>query len=86
MIDLAGRIIRTAESLPENGVGRDVAGQLDRSDTSPAANYPEAQGAESRADFIHEMKTGREKLPRNKCGATDNPQSRIDISSYSYGS
>ena len=33
-----------------------VAGQIVRCGTSPAPNYGEAQGAESRADFVHKMK------------------------------
>jgi four helix bundle protein len=32
-----------------------VANQLLRSGTSPAPNYGEAQGAESRKDYIHKM-------------------------------
>ncbi len=56
LIDFAVRIIRTAESLPKSRVGIHVAGQLVRSGTSPAPNYGEAQGAESRSDFIHKMK------------------------------
>lgn len=33
-----------------------IGGQLVRSSSSPALNYGEAQGAESRKDFIHKMK------------------------------
>ena len=62
LIDLAVRIIRTAESLPKNKIGKHIAGQLIRSGTSPAANYAEAQGAESRADFIHKIKLGLKEL------------------------
>ena len=56
LIDFAVRIIRMAESLPKTKVGNHVSGQLVRCGTSPAPNYGEAQGAESRADFIHKMK------------------------------
>jgi four helix bundle protein len=56
LIDFAVRIIRIAESLPKTKVGNHVAGQLIRCGTSPASNYGEAQGAESRSDFIHKMK------------------------------
>ena len=56
LIDFAVRIIRTAESLPKTKVGNHIAGQIIRSGTSPAPNYGEAQGAESRSDFIHKMK------------------------------
>ena len=43
-------------NLPNTRVGNHIAGQLLRCGTSPAPNYGEAQGAESRADFIHKMK------------------------------
>jgi len=56
LIDFAVRIIRIAESLPKTKVGNHIAGQIVRSGTSPAPNYGEAQGAESRSDFIHKMK------------------------------
>ncbi|MBU0728658.1 MAG: four helix bundle protein [Proteobacteria bacterium] len=62
LIDFAVRIIRTAESLPKNRVGNHIAGQLIRSGTSPAANYGEAQSAESRSDFIHKMKIALKEL------------------------
>ncbi len=56
MINFAVRIIRFAESLPKTVAGKHIGGQIIRSGTSPAANYGEAQGAESRADFVHKMK------------------------------
>ena len=56
LIDFAVRIIALIESLPKNKVGKHISGQLLRSGTSPAPNYGEAQGAESRSDFIHKMK------------------------------
>ena len=56
LINFAVRIIRIAEALPKTSVGNHIAGQIIRSGTSPAANYGEAQSAESRPDFIHKMK------------------------------
>ena len=56
LIEFAVRIIALIESLPKTKVGKHVGGQLLRSGTSPAPNYGEAQGAESRSDFIHKMK------------------------------
>src|SRR5262249_4544014 len=35
--------------------GKHIAGQILRSGTSPAPNYGEARGAESRADFAHKI-------------------------------
>ena len=66
LIDFAVRIIKTAESLPKTKVGNHIAGQLMRSDTSPAPNYGEAQSAESRADFVHKMKLSLKELRETK--------------------
>jgi four helix bundle protein len=56
LICLAVEIIRLCSSLPETRAGNHVAEQLLRSGTSPAANYGEARGAESRRDFIHKLR------------------------------
>jgi four helix bundle protein len=48
-------VCRACEQLPETVVGKHVKVQLVRSATSPAANYGEVQGAESRRDFIHKL-------------------------------
>ena len=44
------------EALPATRVGNYIAAQLIRCGLAPALLYGEAQGAESRADFIHKMK------------------------------
>ena len=56
LIDFAVRIIRLTNRLPRTTAGRHIAGQILRSGTSPAPNYGEARGAESRADFIHKLR------------------------------
>ncbi len=56
LIEFAVRVIRTAESLPRTRSGKHISSQLIRCGTSPAANYGEAQSAESRSDFIHKIK------------------------------
>jgi four helix bundle protein len=56
LIDFAARCIKVAESLPNTWAGQHLSDQLTRSGTSPALNYGEAQGAESRKDFVHKMK------------------------------
>lgn len=66
LIDFAVQIIRIAESLPKSQVGKHIAGQIIRSGTAPAANYGEAQGAESRTDFIHKMKISLKELRETK--------------------
>ena len=55
LIEFAVRIIKIVVKLQKSFVGRHIAGQLLKSGTSPGANYEEARGAESRADFIHKM-------------------------------
>lgn len=55
LIDFAVRIIEVARSLPNTRIGNHIGRQLIRSGTSPAPNYGEAQGAESRSDFIHKV-------------------------------
>ena len=55
LITFAVRVIKLSAALPKTPAGRHIAGQILRSGTSPAPNYGEARGAESRADFIHKL-------------------------------
>lgn len=54
-MDYAAEIIKLTAKLRRTAAGREVAGQLLRSGTSAGANYEEACGAQSRADFIHKL-------------------------------
>jgi four helix bundle protein len=56
LINFAVRIVWLTARLPKTAAGRHIAGQILRSGTSPAPNYGEARGAESRADFIHKLR------------------------------
>lgn len=57
LIDFGVVMIEIAESMDRKRyAGRHLSGQLVRSGTSPCLNYGEAQGAESRKDFIHKLK------------------------------
>ena len=56
------RIVRLCEALPSTKSGNHVAAQLLRSGTSPAANYGEAQSAESKANFVHKLKVALKEL------------------------
>ena len=56
LIDFAVIIIKLSASLPKSAAGRHIAGQILRCGTSPAPNYGEARGAESRADFVHKLR------------------------------
>src|SRR6266496_86372 len=55
LIDFAVRIVILSANLPKSPAGKHIAGQILRSGTSPAPNYGEARGAESRADFVHKL-------------------------------
>jgi four helix bundle protein len=55
LLDFAAEVIKVVEKIIKCFVGRQIAGQLIRSSTSAGANYEEACGAESRADFIHKL-------------------------------
>jgi four helix bundle protein len=56
LINFAVRIIKLAARLPKTPAGRHVSGQILRCGTSPAPNYGEARGAESRVDFVHKIR------------------------------
>lgn len=53
LLDFASVVIKLVIKLNKTSVGRHIGDQLMRSATSAGANYEEACGAESRADFIH---------------------------------
>ncbi len=56
LLEYAVRIIRVAESMKRCAAGQHIADQLLRSGTSPYGNHGEAEGAESRDDFIHKLR------------------------------
>ncbi len=56
LVEFASRIIDVVEALSNTRAGNYIAGQLVRCGLAPALLYGEAQGAESRDDFIHKMK------------------------------
>ena len=62
LINFAAAVIDVSETLPNTIAGRHIAGQLVRCGTAPALHYGEAQGAESRKDFIHKLKIGLKEL------------------------
>ena len=62
LVLFAVKIIDLVTCLPKTTAGRHVAGQVLRSGTSPAPNYAEARGAESRADFVHKLRTAVKEL------------------------
>jgi four helix bundle protein len=57
LVSFAVKIIELVGHLPKTPAGRHISGQILRSGTSPARNYGEARGAESRADFASLRRT-----------------------------
>ena len=62
LISFAAAIVALSSKLPRTPQGRHICGQILRSGTAAAANYGEARGAESRADFIHKLKVVSKEL------------------------
>jgi four helix bundle protein len=56
LVAFAVRIVKLSASLPKTSAGKHIGRQILRSGTSPAPNYGEARGAESRADFTHKLR------------------------------
>ena len=67
LLDLAARVGKVVDALPNTRLGRHIAGQLVRSGTSPAPNYEEACAAESRNDFIHKLRICLKELRESRC-------------------
>lgn len=55
LLEFAARALNIVGALQPSPVGKHVGRQLTRAATSGGANYEEARGAESRADFIHKV-------------------------------
>lgn len=55
LIGFSVMIVNLIKSFPEDRVVNHLTGQLIRSATSPALNYGEALGSESRKDFVHKL-------------------------------
>ena len=62
LVSFAVKIIELVGHLPKTSAGRPVSGQILRSGTSPAPDYGEARGAESRADFVHKLRIAVKEL------------------------
>ena len=62
LIHFAVDVINVVEVLPNSKASNHIANQLVRSGTSPAPNYGEARGAESKKDFVHKLKISLKEL------------------------
>ncbi|WP_459212485.1 four helix bundle protein [Aquimarina rhabdastrellae] len=56
LVKFSARIIKSIPSLKKGYASEHLQKQLIRSSTSSALNYGEAQGAESKKDFMHKMR------------------------------
>src|SRR2546429_8987062 len=56
LISSGAAILALSSKLPRSPQGRHICDQILRSGTAAAANYGEARGAESRADFVHKLR------------------------------
>ena len=62
LVEFAITILKISEILFNTYAGIHLSKQIIRSGTSPALNYAEALGAESRKDFIHKIKIALKEL------------------------
>ena len=62
LLEYGVQIIKVMELLPRTRVCGQIGGELLRSGTSVGAHYEEAQGAESRNDFIHKLQVALKEL------------------------
>jgi four helix bundle protein len=66
LLDFSARIIRLVDALPNTRAAEHVAGQLLRCGTSPYGNHGEVEAAESRKDFVHELKVCLKELKETR--------------------
>lgn len=62
----AVRVLQAIRQLPDNSATRVVAYQLAKSATSVGANVEEADGAESRRDFVHKISIARKEARESR--------------------
>jgi four helix bundle protein len=62
LLEYAARVVKLVEAMPNTIAGRRIGDQLLRCGTSAGANYEEAQGAESKNDFVHKLQIALKEL------------------------
>ena len=55
LLRFAAQVVRLCRCFPDDSTSKHIMRQLVRSATGGGANYEEARGAESRADFVHKL-------------------------------
>ena len=68
LIDFAVSVADICQSIKHSELGKSLSQQLIRSASSPALNYGEAQGAESKRDFIHKLRISLKELRESHMG------------------
>ena len=66
LVDFAVQIILLSDKLHPTRASQHIAQQILRSGRSPAPNYGEARGAESRTDFVHKLGIALKELNETK--------------------
>ena len=66
LVDFSSRVIQLVESLPATKSACYLANQIVRCGVAPSLLYGEAQGAESRDDFVHKMKVALKELKETR--------------------
>lgn len=66
LLEFSVRIVRVSESIERTRTGLHIADQLLRAGTSPYGNHGEAEGAESRDDFIHKVSVAYKELRESR--------------------
>ncbi len=62
LLKFAMRVLRLCREFPNDFAGKHVVRQLIRCSSGGGANYKEARGGESLADFIHKMAVARKEI------------------------
>src|SRR5205809_7263921 len=70
LINFAVQICLLTDRFPSTPIARHVSTQISRSGTSPFANYGEAQAAEARQDFVHQLKVCLKELRETRPSVT----------------
>jgi len=76
------KIMNLCETLKNSFSGKHLSLQLLRSSSSAALNYGEAQGAESRRDFIHKMNIIIKELRESLINIKMIGQSNLKVDQY----
>ena len=66
LVSFSTNIVELTRMLPNTKPANYIRDQMTRCGNSPSLNYGEAQGAESREDFIHKMKVVLKELKETR--------------------